>query len=300
MMVVGNPTVDELIDHGRIAAKPGGSALFASCAAAYLGGKVGILGNIGEDYPRAILRSLESRHIDTRQLNRTRGRSTRFQIINLNGQRKLRLLAAGYPVAVLRRQAVVEGVHLGPVFNEVSNSVIKALRNHCKFLSLDIQGFIRTTSGSGKIREVHRNLDEILSHCNVVQASIGEARRQTGSRDPENILDRFLALKADYAIITMGRHGSWLGAQSGDMHFVPAFPDREIRDPTGAGDVFAGSWLTTYLSTKDPVWASSVGSGFASLASRKSGLSKFQISRTELFRRAGWVYNHVKSSKMLV
>ena len=275
MMVVGNPTVDELIDHGRVTAKPGGSALFASCAAAYLGGKVGILGNIGEDYPQAILRSLGSRHIDTRQLNRTRGRSTRFQITNLNGQRKLRLLAAGYPVAVSRTQTVVEGVHLGPVFNEVSDSVVKALRNRCKFLSLDIQGFIRTTSGSGIIREVNRNPNEILSHCNMVHASIGEARRLTGSRDPERILDRFLAFKADYAVITMGRRGSWLGAKSGDTRFVPAFPDHEIRDPTGAGDVFAGSWLTTYLSTKDPVWASSVGSGFASLASRKSGLSKF-------------------------
>ena len=300
MMVVGNPTIDELIDRRGVGAKPGGSALFASCAAAYFGGKVRILGNIGEDYPQDILRRLESRHIDTKLLNRIRGQSTRFQITNLNGQRKLRLLAPGYPVAVPRRQAVVEGVHLGPVFNEISDSVVKDLRNHCKFLSLDIQGFIRTTSGSGIIRDVRRNLDEILSHCNMVQASIGEARRQTGSRDPKSILDRFRSLKTDYAIITMGRHGSWLGAQSGDMHFVPAFPDREIRDPTGAGDVFAGSWLTTYLSTKDPVWASSVGSGFASLASRKRGLSKFQIPRTELFRRAGWVYNHVKSSKMLV
>src|SRR5207249_8056506 len=52
-------------------------------------------------------------------LNRTRGQSTRFQITNLNGQRKLRLLAAGYPVEVPPRQSVVEGVHLGPVFNEV-------------------------------------------------------------------------------------------------------------------------------------------------------------------------------------
>ena len=139
MMVVGNPTIDELIDHGRVTAKPGGSALFAACPAAHLGGKVGILGNIGEDYPQAILRRLESQHIDTGQLNRTAGKSTRFQITNLNGQRKLRLLAAGYPVAAPRRQTVVEGVHLGPVFNEVSDSVVKALRNHCKFLSLDIQ-----------------------------------------------------------------------------------------------------------------------------------------------------------------
>src|SRR5207247_5399671 len=119
-------------------------------------------GKRGEGYTQDILRRLESRHIDTKLLNRIRGQSTRFQITNLNGQRKLRLLAAGYPVAVPQSQAVVEGVHLGPVFNEISDSVVKDLLNHCKFLSLDIQGFIRTTSGCGIFRDLLRNLDELL------------------------------------------------------------------------------------------------------------------------------------------
>jgi sugar/nucleoside kinase (ribokinase family) len=293
-MVCGNPTIDELADHGRIAEKPGGTALFASGAAAYLGARVGILGNIGEDYPEHVLRRLRARHLDISLLKKTEGSSTRFQITNLNGRRSLRLLAAGPPITVLRRQPVVQGVHLGPVFNEISRSTVKTLRSRCEFLSLDVQGFIRTTSGSRMIRTVRRNLDAILRKCNMVQASIDEARIQTGQHDPETILGRFLDLKVQYAIVTMGRQGSWLGTPMGKSH-VPAFPDRHVRDPTGAGDVFAGSWLSTYLSTKDPVWASSVGSGFASLASRKSGLSKFQISRSELFRRAGWVYNHVKS-----
>src|SRR5438046_8974120 len=104
-----------------------------------------------------------------------------------------------------------------------------------------MQGFSRKTTGSGIIRDVYRNLDEILSHCNMVQASIGEARRQTGSRDPKSIRDRFLPLKADYAIITMGRHGSWLGAQSGDMHDVRALTDRATRDPTRPGGECAGN-----------------------------------------------------------
>src|SRR5438034_9831333 len=116
-MVVGNPTIDELIDRRGVGAKPGGSALFASCAAAYLGGKVRVLGNIGEDYPQDILRRLESRHIDTKLLNRIWGQSTRFQITNLKGQGKLQLLAAGYPVAVPRRQAVVERVQPAPDVN---------------------------------------------------------------------------------------------------------------------------------------------------------------------------------------
>src|SRR3989441_7651851 len=106
-------------------------------------------------------------------------------------------------------------------------------------------------------------------------------------------------MRVRYAIVTMGEKGSWLGSQRDGSYFIPAFPDRTIRDSTGAGDVFAGSWLSTYLSTKDPVWASAVGSAFASLASRRTGLSKFQMSRSELFRRASWVYNHVKTMPLV-
>src|SRR2546430_12497846 len=108
------------------------------------------------------------------------------------------------------------------------------------------------------------------------------------------MLNRVGAMRVQHGIVTMGENGSWLGSQRNGSYFIPAFPDPRIRDSTGAGDVFAGSWLSTYLSTKDPVWASSVGSAFASLASRRTGLSKFSLRRRELLRRAGWVYNHVK------
>ncbi|HEX4921382.1 MAG TPA: PfkB family carbohydrate kinase, partial [Candidatus Bathyarchaeia archaeon] len=86
-----------------------------------------------------------------------------------------------------------------------------------------------------------------------------------------------------------------LGIRPDERFSVPAFRDPAVSDTTGAGDVFAGSWLLTFLSTKDPIWAASVGSAFASLASRKTGLSKFQLSRKELFRRASWVYDHTKA-----
>ena len=188
---------------------------------------------------------------------------------------------------------------MGPVFNEISRLLVKTLRKRCDFLSADLQGFTREASGTGVVRTVSRNLGQILGHCNMVQASIDEARSQTRSQDPRRILSKFLIGKIEFAIVTMGKRGSWLGSQREAAYWVPAFPDRSIRDSTGAGDVFAGSWVSTYLSTRDPFWASSVGSAFASLSSRRTGLSKFQISRTELFKRAGWVYNRVKASRLV-
>ena len=294
--VCGNPTIDELVQNGRVRTSPGGSALFTSCAAAYLGSRVGIIGTIGEDYPPKILKRLKTLHIDIHFLRETPRPSTRFQITRNNRSRKLRLIEPGSHVVAPRSTGRFQGVHLGPVFNEIQSSLITTLRKRCEFLSADLQGFIRTVSANGAVRTVPRSLSRLIGQCDMIQASIEEARSQTRSRDPRVILNRFLAMRVQYAIVTMGERGSWLGSQRDGSHFVPAFPDRGIRDSTGAGDVFAGSWLSTYLSTQDPSWASSVGSAFASLASRKTGLSKFRISRTELFQRAVWVYNHIDTS----
>ena len=294
--VCGNPTIDELVQNGRVRTSPGGSALFTSCAAAYLGSKVGIIGTIGEDYPPKILKRLKTLHIDIHFLRETPRPSTRFQITRNNGSRKLELIEPGSHVVAPRSTGRFQGVHLGPVFNEIQSSLITTLRKRCEFLSADLQGFIRAVSGNGTVLTVPRSLSRILGRCDMVQASIEEARSQTRSRDPRDILNRFLAMRVQYAIVTMAEKGSWLGSQDATSYFVPAFPERSIRDSTGAGDVFAGSWLSTYLSTRDPVWASAVGSAFASLSSRKTGLSKFPISRTELLRRAVWVYNHSEAS----
>jgi sugar/nucleoside kinase (ribokinase family) len=295
--VCGNPTIDELVQNGKLRPSPGGSALFTSCAAAYLGSKVGIIGTTGEDYPPEILKRLKTLHIDIHFLRETPRPSTRFQITRNNGSRKLRLIEPGTHVATPRGTDRFQGVHLGPVFNEIQSSLITTLRKRCKFLSADLQGFIRTVSSNGAVRTVPRNLGRLIGQCDMVQASAEEARTQTRSRDPRVILNRFLTMRTRYAIVTLGEKGSWLGSQRDGIFFVPPFSDPSIRDSTGAGDVFAGSWLSTYLKTKDPVWASAVGSAFASLASRRTGLSKFRISRTELLRRASWVYNHVDCSR---
>ena len=235
-------------------------------------------------------------HIDVRFLRKTAGHSTRFHITGTNGSRTLRLLEPGDKIEAPRSTGHFRAVHLGPVFNEIPSSLMTALRKKCEFLSADLQGFIRTVTAKGAVQTVPRSLGRLIGQCNMVQASIEEARSQTRSSDPRVILNRFLTMRAEYAIVTMGEKGSWLGSQRDGICFVPPFSDRSIRDSTGAGDVFAGSWLSTYLKTKDPVWASAVGSAFASLASRKTGLAKFRISRTELFRRAVWVYNHIEAS----
>src|SRR5205807_65124 len=98
--------------------------------------------------------------------------STRFQITRFNGFRRLRLVEPGQQIVAPRSSAVFQGVHLGPVFNEISSSLVNALRKRCDFLSADLQGFIRAVSSTGVVRTVPRNLSRTLGQCDMVQASI--------------------------------------------------------------------------------------------------------------------------------
>lgn len=293
-MVCGNLTIDELVMNHQISISPGGSAMFASAAAAKLGAKVEILGNVGADFPLAILRRFEKIGIRNRFLRKTTRPSTRFRITRFNGLRRLELLEPGKSIAAPLRMQSFDGIHLGPVFREISSSLARRLRKNCEILSADLQGFIRVSSKSGLVRTVPRNLNFLLSQCDIVQASLEEGRSQAHSGDPRRILNRFLRLNVRHAIVTVGSRGAWLGSREGEVRFVPAFPDHDVTDSTGAGDVFAGSWLRTFLSTGDPVWSSAVGAACASLASRRTGLSKFQFPRREVLHRAGWVYNQTK------
>lgn len=295
IVVCGNPTLDEIEEGRRVDLVPGGSALYVSSASAFLGAKVGILGNVGEDYPAKVLKSLGDRGVDLTLLRRTHGLSTRFRIVYHRNSRKLWILQPGEAVTRRWKGPRVKGIHLGPVFNEIPEPIIKSARRHCKFLSLDIQGLIRRPSSSGRILTVRKNLRDTLELCDVVKASAEEVKIEMSSKDLLKAIDRLLAAGPSYAIVTLGVKGSLLGIRTGRKFLVPAFPEPHTVDPTGAGDVFAGSWLRTYLWTEDPVWAASVGSAFASLTSRRKGLSKFNLSRNELLRRTSWVYSNVKA-----
>ena len=294
ILVCGNPTIDELETVDDQLVSPGGSALFSSCAAAYLGAKVKILGRVGEDYPTEVIRRLRRLGLDLSSLKVSRGPSTRFGISESIGSRTLKLIEPGSRIVATTLRERFDGIHMGPVFNEITPSLVKTLYEQTNFLSADIQGFIRTVSRAKSVRTTPRNLSFLMRRCKMLQASIDEARLQTGSREPKRILNGLMSSGIRFGILTMGGRGSYLGISQTGSHFVPAFPEPRALDSTGAGDIFAGSWLRTYLSTKDPIWASSLGSAFASLASRMTGLSKFRIRRVELFRRAGWVYKRVR------
>src|SRR5206468_2729008 len=179
-----------------------------------------------------------------------------------------------------------------PVFLEVGLDTLNYARRHSKFLSVDVQGLLRTLGPKGLVRLERRRVDPFLSKCNLVKATEEEARAIAPAATRVSTARRLLHKGAQYAIITLGRSGSLLVEREGRAHHMPSVPESRVVDPTGAGDISVGSWLATFLFVGDALWAAAVGAAFASLSVRGIGASKFRFSRKELFRRASWAYKN--------
>lgn len=294
ILVCGNPTIDEFVQKEKHTSVPGGAVLYAGCAAASLGSNVRILGNVGPDYPSSMLQWFRSRNVNISAIRKTPDPTTRFRIEYRNERRKLWVLAAGSRIRLIPK-ILSDTVHLGTVFGEIDPSTVTRIRAKCNFLSADLQGFVRASADDKAVKNVRRRLGILFGSCDMVKASLSEVENQFAISDPEDAVDTLLRQGPSFVIVTLGSKGSILGSSDRSKFLIPAFPDRETVDPTGAGDVLIGSWLSIFSSIRDPVWAASVGSAFASITSRKRGLSKFLFSRRELFRRSSWIYQRVKA-----
>lgn len=292
-MSIGNLTIDEIIsESGSRWLAPGGSAFYSSVAASILGAKVSIVSSVGRDYRQNYLNWMTQREINLKGVQKSDLNSARFRLLYKGRNRKVRLLSRGPRILNLSAIRNHDIIHLGPIYDEVVPEIATIARQHCSFLSIDVQGLLRSASHSGQFMLSKIDLDHYLRLCDAVKGSREEVRVLTSIREPISMVSELLNGGPRFAIVTLGSKGAILGSPQG-IFVVPAYPETSHLDPTGAGDVMIGGWLVAFWRTKDPGWACAVGSAFASLIVRHSGRAKFRISRKELFRRAAWIYSRV-------
>lgn len=207
-----------------------------------------------------------SRHLPTVEIVRSPSRSTTtFENVYRDGSRTQRILAVADPVPVdAVPQAWMDSsiVHLAPVVHEVSGEFLKLFPR--SLVGLTPQGLLREWGRSGLVSQgLWKGEDSLLSGPRVVVFSEEDV---TG--DPA-FLPRCLA-QIPVVVVTQGDLGATLYCHGNPTRF-PAFPAKAV-DPTGAGDVFAASFLVEYQRTGEPHRSTAFASCAASLAIERPGL----------------------------
>ena len=250
---IGNPVYDMILTpsvktDGRVLS---GCSTNACLAAKRLGlKKVGMIGCIGADFRDRFCLDMKNHGIETR-LASSGGESGGFRLVyDEHGDRTLDVLG----VAGHIRQEDLPDDYLdtkffliGPILGEVDLELIQHIRYSSRAkMFLDPQGLVRTI---GKDRRIIHNCDrevfkQIARLVDFIKPNEQESQTITGEEDPVRALMWLRGLAAAVPIVTLADRGSLLLVRD-EVCRVPAFATDAI-DPTGAGDVYAGSFITEY------------------------------------------------------
>jgi 1D-myo-inositol 3-kinase len=248
-VAIGHVTLDRFGDEVRL----GGAALYAAVTADRLGLSAGILTSHADDFPL----DLVPPRIEV--VSVPAAATTVFEHERTARDRALRVTS----VAASLGEADVPDdwrdaglVLLAPVINEVDARLPAAFADAT--VAAEAQGWLRGLGGDRAVRTVR--WDGAMQTLRTLQALFLSA---SDVRGQEPAVTEWVQ-RVPLAVVTAGRRGALLYV-NGDRYEVR--PRRAVEvDPTGAGDVFAATFLTRYHRDGDPWEAAEAATCAASLS----------------------------------
>ena len=271
----------------------GGAVAYVSLAARRLNASVSVVSKIGRDFPEAYLLLLRKKGIDLSNLFREeRSATTRFELRydQSLSHRSLRSASRMSPIAFeeITHLPTASAIHFGPVAGEITSALVEKLKGCCRFVSLDPQGLVRRFDKDGNASIGPLSDKRMLEYVDIFKSSFNEIQTITGFGDLDQAIRAIHDHGVSIIIVTLGEKGATVSVE-GTIHKVPAFKPAKLVDPTGAGDVFIGSFLTEYVHGRDDLWCACVGAAAASLAVEAVGPTCLG-NNEEIYRRARFLY----------
>ncbi len=293
--VVGHLSIDTIILPKRTAPFVilGGAAAYTSFAAKRLDATAFVISKVGGNFPQAYLWWLEQEGIDVSTVIKLAAEpTTSFELTYGKDlyERTLRLKSKGLALSAndVPKDFHANAVHIAPIANEVPYELVEELKQHTDVLSLDPQGLLRSFDEAGKVSENAEVDNQIFSLINIFKSSQNEIYALTGESELKPAIKAIHDVGIETVIVTLGAKGSVLSVEGAQYHIDPC-PSQVLVDPTGAGDVFIGAFLTEYIRQKESLWCASVGSAAASCVIEGIGPTYFG-KKEEIYRRATELY----------
>ena len=293
VLVVGSVALDDIeAPAGRAKGVLGGAASYFSVSARYFA-PVRLVAVIGTDFPEEHVDWLASRGIDLEGLVRAEGPTFRWggrYLDSLNERETLYTelgVFEGFRPELPPDYRRSELVFLANIHPALQTQVLTQTEAPW-FSAMDTMNYwIETTPD---------DLARTLLLVDALVINDEEARQLTGL---QNLVRAAAAIREggpSFVVIKRGEHGALLFDEHG-IFSAPAFPLRQVQDPTGAGDSFAGGLVGALAregeTTPEAVRRAVIyGSVMASFCVERFGLDRFRDlgpeqveERFEQFRR---------------
>jgi len=296
ILIAGTVAFDEVTTPFGYSGKIlGGSATYLSLAASLFDNRLAILSVVGKDFPENYLSLFAERGIDTTALKTSETHPTFYwkglYYEDVNRRDTLLTLAdilEDFRPEVPEAFKEADFVVLGNLDPQVQWDILEQLSSRPELTVLDTMNFW--------MEHKPDMLKKVIERIDLLLLNEEEARMLSGKYTLIDAARKILETGPRYVIIKRGEHGSTLFSRDG-IFTAPAYITPQVKDPTGAGDTFAGG-LAGYLSEEsDTGWealknAVVCGTNLASFTIEDFGINRLhRVTRPELKNR---VENYVR------
>lgn len=290
LLTVGSVAFDKLeTPFGKTDKIVGGAATFIALTASYFTSKNNIVGIVGSDFPKEMIKTFNEHGINTDGLEIDPEGKTFFwhgkyhQDMNNRDTLDTQLgVFENWEPTIPEEYQDTQYLMLGNMVPAIQHQTLKKLRNRPKFVMLDTMNLWMDIAMD--------DLKNVLLDIDCLTINDAEARQLSGDYSLKRAAKTIMKMGPKTLIIKKGEHGALL-FQDDRIFYCPALPLEEVFDPTGAGDTFAGGFIgylakTDDLSFENMKRAIIYGSAMASFCVEKFGTERIQyLTQTEINNR---------------
>lgn len=249
LLTVGTVAFDDIqTPYGHAEKVIGGACTYISWAASYFTDDIRLTSIVGADFPKDEIAQLESRGVKMDGLKIVADGKTFFWAgkyhENMNQRDTLQTdlnVLDDFDPELPDSYKDSQYVMLGNLTPDIQIRVMEQLTSP-KLIVLDTMNFWMDIAMD--------RLKEAISKVDVLTINDEEARQLSGEYSLVKAAAKIFEMGPKYLIIKKGEHGAML--MSPDQTFYcPALPLAEVKDPTGAGDTFAGGFMGYLAKTED-------------------------------------------------
>lgn len=292
LLTVGSVAFDKLeTPFGKTDKIIGGAATFITLTASYFVKENNLVAVVGEDFPQSMINVLKTHGVNTEGLEIVEGGKTFFwhgryhNDMNSRDSLETQLNVMGdFDPKIPEAYQDCKYLMLGNTSPEIQMRVLTRLQNRPKFVMVDTMNLW--------IDIANVDLKALLKHVDCLTINDEEARMLSGDYSLRRAAKTIRAMGPKTLIIKKGEHGALL-FQDDNIFFCPALPLEEVFDPTGAGDTFAGGFISYLAQTDDLSFenmkrAIIYGSAMASFCVEQFGSERIQnLTQEEIDARLG-------------
>lgn len=279
ILAIGTMAFDSIeTRYGKVDMVIGGACTYISWAASYLHRDINVSAIVGEDFPQAELDALRARGVNVDGVEIKEGRKSFYWSGKYHDDMigrdtlvtDLNVLDEFNPV-LPDSYKDSEYVMLGNLTPDIQIQVLDQL-NKPKLVVLDTMNFWMDIAMD--------RLKEAITRVDVLTINDEEARQLSGEYSLVDAAKAIHAMGPKYLVVKKGEHGALLFHDS-KVFSAPALPLPVVKDPTGAGDCFAGGFIGHIARTGDTSFdnmktATIYGSIMASFCVEEFSLERIQ------------------------